>query len=382
VRGIGANEAEGGLSLEACGRLITGIAFALTAVGLLMIYSASTFVGAEKFEDPAHFLKGQLVGVSLGLCAFFLCSRIPYRFWGRRSRQVVFVSATLLVLVLLFGSRFNGARRWIRFLGFGLQPSEVAKIAVIVHASAFLATNRERLGDFRRGFLPAVAPIGLLAVLTLVEPDFGTALFLAGLGLVILIVGGIRLTHVLASGAALLPAVTALMVAKFDYIGHRLAFFHSDGPSYQVEQAFISLGSGGFIGKGIGAGTGKLFFLPEVAGDFIFPAIGEETGFLGVTLVVSLFIAFAWCGLRLARRALRHDPFAFYLTIGIVTWITCQAVINLAVVSGAAPTKGIALPFISHGGSSLFVVLAATGILRNIARSLGVRRRIEPGRAG
>jgi cell division protein FtsW len=321
------------LAPEVCGKVAAVIAFALTAIGILMIYSNGSFWAADRYDDPDHFIRRQIVGVAVGLFAFLVCLLVPYRFWGERSREIFLLTALLLVLVLVFGSRFNGARRWLRFAGFGLQPSEVAKFAVIVHVSAFLASGRADIRDFRRGFVPALLPVALLSFLVLVEPDFGTSLFVAALGVIVLIVGGLRLTHLLIAGVALLPAVTAMMITKFDYIRARLGFFTGADAPYQVEQGLIALGSGGLFGKGIGAGSGKLFYLPEVAGDFIFPAFGEEAGFVGVLLVLVLFMAFAWCGWKVATSALARDPFAFYLVLGITCWIPFQALLSMAVVS-------------------------------------------------
>lgn len=360
-------EIAGAYPVRTCGRAVGGIAFALTGVGVLMIYSASTFWGAEKFGDPTHFLKRQLIGVALGAVAFLVCARVPYEVWAKRSAHLLVVALLLLALVLVVGSRFNGARRWLRFLGFGFQPSELAKLAVIVHAAAFLGRPREGALSFRRGFLRAIVPIALLSGLTLVEPDFGTALFIAALGVIVLIVGGQRVLHFAVTGVALLPIVTWVMCTHFDYIKARLAPFFAGETGYQVQQGFIAMGSGGLIGRGIGAGAGKLFFLPEVAGDFIFPSVGEEIGFLGVLLVVVLFMAFTWFGFRVALGALPRDRFAFLLVFGITAWIAMQAALNMAVVSGLAPTKGIALPFISYGSSSLVVGLAAVGIVVNVA---------------
>ncbi len=351
----------------AYGRALVWVAVALTALGVLMIYSASNFWGSAKFGDPAHFLKRQVFGALLGLLAFFACARVPLSFWSRRAVPVLLVAAALLVLVLVAGSRFNGARRWIRFAGFGFQPSEFAKLAVVVWAAAIAVRRGPELAQFRRGFLVALLPVAVICALTLAEPDFGTALFIGALGVTVLILGGLRHTHLLVAGAALIPALTVFMVTKFDYIRERLAFFGGDEVSYQVRQAFVALGSGGLVGRGIGAGAGKLFFLPEVAGDFIFPSIGEEIGFLGVCLVVALFITYVWCGYRIASHALRRDRFAFLLAMGLSVWVGLQAVTNLAVVSGAVPTKGIALPFISYGSSSLVACLAATGLIYRAA---------------
>jgi cell division protein FtsW len=359
------------LSPDRCGKLAAIIAFVLTAVGVLIIYSSSQFWGIEKSGDPAHFLKRQMFGVVFGVLVFAACATIPYRFWGERSREILIVTGILLVAVLLVGSRYNGARRWLRVAGIGFQPSEVAKLAVIVHVSAFLASQGDRIREFKAGFLRAVVPVGVLSFLILIEPDFGTAVFVAALGVLVLIVGGLRLSHLVVTMATLVPAVTLVMITRFDYIRTRIETFLGSEVHYQVEQGLIALGSGGLFGKGIGAGSGKLFYLPEVAGDFIFPALGEEAGFLGVVLVILLFMAFAWCGWRVATGALPRDRFAFFLAMGITCWIPFQALLNIAVVSDSLPPKGIALPFISYGSTALVMNLAATGILVSIARRRG-----------
>ncbi len=377
-----ASERRGGPGLAGA---ITALALALTALGLLMIYSSSTWWGARRYGNPWHFIERQAIGALLGVGVLLLFSFLPYRVWRTRAGRNALLGAAvaLLVLVLVAGRRFNGARRWLRFLGTGFQPSELAKLAAVVWAAGCVVRRDLDLADFRKGFLPAVLPVALLSALTLVEPDFGTAFFIGVLGLFVLALGGMRMRHLLVTGAVVLPAAAAVMIARFDYVGERFRSFFGGSPGYQVRQSLIALGSGGLWGRGIGAGTGKLFFLPEVAGDFIFPSFAEEAGFVGAAVVILLFGAFLLLGFRIARKALAHDPFAFFLATGIAVWIGTQAAVNLAVVSGSAPTKGIALPFISYGSSSLVVTLAATGILANVARSFQGRERIGlVGRAG
>ncbi|MEN8150647.1 MAG: FtsW/RodA/SpoVE family cell cycle protein [Planctomycetota bacterium] len=362
-----------GLSPSVCGKAAAVIAFVLTAVGVVTIYSSGTFWAAQRYDDPDYFIKRQILGVAIGAAAFLACAFIPYRMWGKRSREVFLFTALLLVLVLVVGSRFNGSRRWLRFAGIGLQPSELAKLAVLIHVAAFLAAGRADIRSFKRGFVPALLPVAMLSALVLIEPDFGTSLLVATLGVIVLIVGGLRLTHLLVAMAALLPAVTIVMFTRFGYIRERLGFFLGEKLPHQVEQGLIALGSGGLLGKGMGAGTGKLFYVPEVAGDFIFPAFGEEAGFVGVLFVLVLFAAFAWFGWRVATGVLARDTFAFYLALGISFWIPFQALLNMAVVSNSMPPKGIALPFISFGSSALVMNLAAVGILLNVARSSAAR---------
>ena len=354
---------------ESWGRAAVLSALALTALGVLMVYSSSSVRAALRDGDGALFLKKQLVWAGLGLGAMVLCMRLPLTLWRRQARALLAVAALMLVAVLLLGAEINGARRWFRVAGLSFQPSEIAKIACLLFTAGWLCDARDRLSDFRRGFLPAAGAVGILSVLILVEPDFGTALFVGALGISLLIVGGIRMKHLLLLSLPALPVLAWAVATRMDVFRERFRFLSGEeGAHYQVKQGLVALGSGGIFGRGLGAGTAKLFFLPEGSSDFILPVLGEELGFAGTLLVVLLYAAFVRAGARICLRCLDRDRFAFFLSLGVTLWVGLQAATNIAVTTACAPTKGIALPFVSLGGSGLLVLFAATGILYACAR--------------
>jgi cell division protein FtsW len=356
-------------SAEKWGRAAVVCALSLCALGVLMVYSSSSVRAALQEQDGTYFLKRQLAWAGIGVLGMVAAMRLPLPFWRRHARPIFLAALALLVLVLVFGTRINGARRWFRVGGFSLQPSEFAKLAVLVFVSAWLCDARERLADFRRGFLPAAGAVGAMAILVLVEPDFGTALFLGTLGTALLIVGGIRMKHLLLLSLPAVPILAWSVVERLDVMRERFRIFGgADGAHYQVKQGLVALGSGGVTGRGLGAGTAKLYFLPEGSSDFILPVLGEELGFLGTLLVVLLYAAFVRAGARVCLRCVDRDRFAFLLSLGVTLWVGLQAAINIAVVTACAPTKGIALPFVSLGGSGLVVLFAATGILYAASR--------------
>lgn len=356
-------------SAEKWGRVAVVTALALTALGVLMVYSSSSVKAALRENDGAFYLKRQIAWAGIGLLSMVLAMRIPLDWWRRQSRLLLGVTLALLVGVLVFGATLNGATRWFRLGSISFQPSELAKVAVLLFVSAWLCDNRERLGEFRAGFLPVAAAVGLTTVLILKEPDFGTALFVGCLGTALLIVGGVRMRHMVLLGLLALPILAyevwdriAVMRTRFQFLGS------GDTVSWQVYQGLVALGSGGLFGRGLGAGTAKLQFLPEASSDFILPVIGEELGFAGTFLVVLLYAAFVRAGARVCLRCIDRDRFAFFLALGVTLWVGLQAAVNIAVTTASAPTKGIALPFVSLGGSGLVVLYAATGILYAASR--------------
>jgi cell division protein FtsW len=354
---------------EPWGRAAVLCALGLTALGVLMVYSASSVRAAMVEGDGTYYLKRQLAWAGIGLLAMVVAMRLPLEAWKRQSRALLAGVVLLLVAVLLVGSEINGARRWFRVAGLSFQPSEPAKLAVLLFTAGWLCEARERLGEFRRGFLPVAAAVGIPAVLILAEPDFGTALFLGTLGTALLIVGGVRMRHL---AILSLPAVAVLgwsVATRMEVIRQRFQFLGGvDGAHYQVKQGLLALGAGGLAGRGLGAGTSKLYFLPEGSSDFILPVIGEELGFAGTLLVVLLYAGFVRAGARVCLACLERDRFAFLVSLGVTLWVGLQAAINIAVTTACAPTKGIALPFVSLGGSGLVVLFVATGILYAAAR--------------
>jgi len=356
-------------SAEKWGRAAVACALALCALGVLMVYSSSSVRAALQEQDGTFFLKRQLAWAGIGVLGMLGAMRVPLSFWRAHARPLFLLALLLLVAVLVSGTRINGARRWFRLGGLSFQPSELAKLAVLVFVSAWLCDARERLADFRRGFLPAAGAVGLLAGLVLVEPDFGTALFLGTLGTALLIVGGIRMKHLCLLALPAVPVLAWAVVERLDVMRERFRIFGGvDGAHYQVKQGLVALGSGGLLGRGLGAGTAKLYFLPEGSSDFILPVLGEEMGFAGTFLVVLLYAAFVRAGAQVCLQCVDRDRFAFLLSLGVTLWVGLQAAINIAVVTACAPTKGIALPFVSLGGSGLVVLFTATGLLYAASR--------------
>jgi cell division protein FtsW len=352
------------------------VAVVLLSTGVVMVYSASAIVAADRFHDPYFFLKKQLFWALLGSACLWLMLRLDYRRLEGAVLPLLVVAGLLLVLVLIppIGQAINGTRRWIRLGPVSFQPAELAKLALVVYLAAFLAKKRDVLGDFRRGLLPPLAVAGALAALVLAQPDLGNCLTLITLTITLLFLAGGRLKHL---GFVLLPALplTVFAVWAAPYRLRRITAFLDPwadprGSGFQIIQSWLALGNGGVLGQGIGASKQKLFYLPESHTDFIFAIIGEELGFLGAAAIVALFVVLVWRGLRIGLRA--PDPFGAYLALGITVLIATQTLVNLGVVTGTLPTKGLPLPFISFGGSALLVTMLSTGVLLNISQHANV----------
>ncbi len=350
----------------------------LLVFGMIMVYSATAVPSLSKPDvmDEFHFLKKQAMYLMIGSLAFWLCLRVHYRKIASAGVYLLPLSLALLVLVLVpsIGKTYNGASRWIRFGGFGLQASDAAKLALVIFLAWLMGGSPERARSLFRGTIPALLAIAVTAGLVAVEPDFGTALFLIAAGSITAIAAGVRLRHLLPIAAAGVPAMAYFLYAKFGHIRDRLDVFMNPeldplGKGHQVKQSLIALGSGGITGCGIGSGRMKLYFLPENFTDFIFSLIGEEAGLAGTLLVLFCFAVLLWAGASIARRA--RDMQGFVLAIGVTVTICAQAFINIAVVTASVPTKEISLPFVSYGGSSLVCMMAAIGILLNVALNSG-----------
>jgi len=339
-------------------------AIALSALGLVMVYSAGAWLGHEVFGDWEFFLHRQAVFLVVGLGLMLTLSRIDYRLLRRFAPHLMLGALALLFLVLLVGQEINGARRWIRYGSVGLQPSEIAKVTLAVFLAATLARQGERVRMFKRGFMPVMGIAGFTMLMVLLEKDLGTTILLGSLTLIMLFAAGTRLSYVVAAVMLAAPLVWQQIIGV-DYRRGRLEEFMS-GDGYQVHQALIAIGSGGPWGRGLGHGRQKLGFLPENHTDFILATIGEELGFMGIALVLGLVALLVWRGLCIARQA--GDRFGTYLATGISALFGLQALINMAVVLELIPAKGITLPFLSYGGSSLLASMGAVGILLSISR--------------
>ena len=353
-------------------RLLLLVTLVLVGLGIVMIYSASAIRAQERFGDPAFFLKKQLVFAVLGLLAMAWAAGRNLKTFQRLTPILFLGSLFLLLLVLVpyVGIRINGARRWLRFFGLSFQPAELAKLAVVLFLASYFARRQDRLDSYLDGFVPPLFLTGLMAGLIILQPNFGTAAILVGVAAVLFFIGGARVPHLLATGAAAMP-ICLLLVLQSAHGRTRLLALVDPGrvsaqASYQAIQSIYALGPGGLLGRGLGDSMQKLFFLPEPHTDFIFAIVGEEIGFLGCVLVLLLFGLLLWRGTRAAVRA--GDPYASYLAMGITGLVVGQAALNMAVASGLLPTTGVPLPFVSFGGSSLTIMLFGVGILLSISR--------------
>jgi len=345
--------------------IIVGI---LLALGIVMLFSASAVTSerSARFADPYHFLKKQLVWSAVAAAGFLVAMRVPTRWWERGRWPLLAASVVLLCLVFVpgIGATINGARRWLKAGGFFMQPSEVAKLALAVFLCAHAAADPERVRSFWRGFAPMMGATLLVCGLVVVEPDIGTAAFIGVSGVVAMVVAGVRWAHLVPTCAFGAAAAAVLIFVRMDHFWRRLDDWWR-GTGYQLNQSLIALGAGGWFGDGLGRGTQKLHYLPEVHSDFIYAVLGEEMGFVGTCGVLLLFAALGAVGWRIARRA--STPFGFLLAFMVTFTIILQAAINVAVVTGVIPTKGIPLPFFSFGGSSLCLTMAGMGMLVRIA---------------
>ncbi len=339
-------------------------AMALACVGLVMVYSSSAWLGSRTTGSWEFFLRRQASFFVIGTGVMLVVSRVDYRILRRFAPHLMGFALALLVLVLFISEDINGARRWIDLGPIHVQPSEIAKIALAVFLAATLARRGEQIRSFKTGFLPPMlAACGTMG-LVLLEKDLGTTVLLGTSSLILLYVAGTRASWVLAALMIAAPLAWSQIV-NVGYRRERVESFLS-GDDYQVEQGLIAIGSGGPFGRGLGNGRQKLGFLPENHTDFILATIGEELGVVGIFVVIGLFAVLVWRGLVIARQA--SDRFGTYLALGIATLFGLQALINMAVVLAVMPAKGITLPFVSYGGSSLLVSMGAIGVLLSISR--------------
>jgi cell division protein FtsW len=345
---------------------------ALLSLGLVMVYSASFVTAEKRFGSPTFFLERHCIYLLAGCIALAVGALTDYHQLARKWRWLLVFAFGLLIMVLVpgLGERLNGARRWFSFGPLTLQPSEVAKPLLIVGLAGWAVSRKDLIGTFRHGFLPGAALVGSAVLLVALEPDLGTAALLTAVLGSILIVSGVRLTHALPALLVAVPVGAVCAWSRLGYIQSRIAEFLSatpdpQGRGYQVTQALIAQGSGGLLGTGVGQGNAKLLFLPEAHNDFIFALIGEELGLIGALAVIGCFALLVWQGWRIARSA--PDLLGSLLALGVTLLVGLQSAMNIAVVTRSMPTKGISLPLISYGGSSLIFTLFALGLLLNIA---------------
>jgi len=344
----------------------------LNVVGMVMVLSASSVLSLTTYGSAWYFFERQLVWTVLGALAFFVALRIDYRRWRDWCQPLLFVTTAMLVLVLVphFGIYVAGSRRWLGIGSWRFQPTEIAKLALVLFAADLLTRREHDMHDWRASIRPLLAVVVVLGGLVLLEPDLDSAVLLGIIAGAVLLVAGARLHHLATVSALGLGAATILALSAPYRRARLLTFLHPSAAAanggYQLVQSLIALGSGGVSGVGLGAGRAKWLFLPNAHTDFIFAVIGEELGLIGTLAVLGLFATFAVLGIRAARRA--PDRFGTLLAAGITVWVVAQAAVNIGGVVGLLPVSGVPLPFVSFGGSSLVFTMLATGILANVAR--------------
>ena len=343
----------------------------LVCTGIVMVYSASAVMAMDKFQNPYLFLVKQLAWALIGLAALPIVMRIDYRTY--RQPAVIWTALGVVgvaLVVVLFMPRVNGATRWILLGPLGIQPSELAKVAVILFMAALLERRMERIDDVGYSLVPIGVVLGAVVGLVLLEPDLGTAVCIVTIAAMMIFAAGIGYRYVIGLVLASLP-IGYLLVASSEYRWRRVTAFLDPwadplGDGWQIIQSMIAVGTGGVFGRGLMGGVQKLFYVPEPHNDFIYSVIGEELGLIGTTLVLACFCVIAWRGLRAAVRA--PDRFGAFLAIGLTTMVVFQAFFNISVVLGLLPPKGIPLPFVSAGGSSLLINMVGVGILLNVSQ--------------
>jgi cell division protein FtsW len=345
----------------------------LLMIGVVMVYSSSSVVAFTTYGDSAFFMKRQLLWALVGLAFLSLSTRVDHH---RLSDQRIVLALTSISFLLLaatlvpgIGRMVNGSRRWLHF-GISFQPVELAKFTIVVYLSYYIAKKGERLRDFGHGVVPAYIVTAAFLGVAVLQPDFGSAMTFACIAGILLFAGGAKILHIGGTLLAALPFVAFAVVHKA-YRWRRIVAFldpwaDPQGAGHQIIQSFLAFGSGGVFGRGLGEGRQKLLFLPERHSDFIFAVIGEELGLIGATAVILLFLFILWRGVRIALAA--DDTFSRLLALGITLLVCLQGLINMAVVTGLLPTKGIALPLVSYGGSSLVVTMGALGVLLNVSK--------------
>jgi cell division protein FtsW len=352
-------------------RWLFTVTMLLVFVGLVMVFSASAVMARERFGSPYAFLLKQLVWAAAGLVAMVVAMQVDYRRYKHPALVFSILGITTLLLIsVFFLDRSHNTHRWFRVGAFSFQPSELAKPVLILFLAYFLEARTKLMDDWRNTLAPAAAPVLVLLGLIVLQPDLGTAIACAGIAACILYVAGMRLRYfAYAFGASLLPLYFLIFHVSWrrDRI---LAFLNPyadrQKTGFHIIQSLIAVGTGGVTGTGLMEGKQKLFYLPEPHTDFIFAVTAEELGLVGAIFVVTLFAIFLWRGMRASWRT--EDVFGRYLAVGITSMVVLQAFINISVVLGMMPTKGIPLPLVSYGGSSLFVTLACVGVLLNITK--------------
>ena len=344
----------------------------ISIFGIIMIYSASSIWAEFKYQDAFKYVKQQGLFFVIGILAMMLASKIDLEFLRKKANLILGICFILLVLVLIpgIGTVRNGSRSWFGIGGLGVQPSEFAKLGLIIFASKYLARNQKDMGDIKKGALPIFLVIGIFFVLIMLEPDFGTAMVMALTLIALIFASGLKISFFVKLGVLGLAGIVALIIAAPYRMARIVSFLNpwSDplGSGYQIIQSLYAIGPGGLLGQGFLNSRQKHFYLPEPQTDFIFSIISEEFGFLGVLIVCGFFFFIFYRMLRIALRS--NDLFSKYLAFGLASLLFIQAALNLAVVVGLIPVTGVTLPFFSYGGSSLLISMISVGLVLNVSR--------------
>ena len=342
----------------------------LVGIGVVMVYSASSALALKKFGDEYYFLKRQAVFSLIGLLALLICRYFPYRILRCFTYPMIILALGLLLAIQIsaWGVSVGGSARWLRFEEISFQPSEFARFALIIFLGYSMSKKGERLKDLYVGFLPHILVLGTFVTLVVLQPDFGSVVILGAVTWIMLFVGGARILHLLGSLAVLAPFFYFYMIHAEYRLKRIMSFLdpwrYARDEGYQIIHSLMAFGTGGIWGAGVGKGFQKLFYLPEPHTDFIFSVIGEELGLLGVLAVLGFYGIILWRGISIARNS--KDDFGAFVAFGLTLAIGLQVCVNMGVALGLLPTKGLALPFLSYGGTSLLMNMASIGILMNI----------------
>jgi len=353
------------------GRRLLIITTILACIGIVMVYSSSSCYAYERFHDSAFYLKRHIVHFIIGLALMAFVARSDYKKIKNYTKPLLAVSVLSLILVLLpgIGHEAGGARRWIKIGSFGFQPSEFAALFLIIYLADVLERKKSYVKSFFYGLLPPLLLSGIMILLLLLQPDLGSAIMLLAVCIIMLFASGANIMHLFSFALISVP-VLYFLIFRVPYRLRRIISYldpwsDAHGSGFQIVQSFLALGSGGIFGLGLGCSRQKLFYLPQVHTDFIFSIIGEELGLIGTLGIVVLFGLFVWYGMRISINT--KDLFGKFLALGITVSIGLKAIINIAVSTGAIPTKGLPLPFISYGGTALIFNMVGVALLLNIA---------------
>jgi len=342
----------------------------LVGIGIVMVYSASSALALKKFGTDYYFLKKQALFSLVGIIALVICGHVPFRVYRVLTYPILLIAIALLVAVQIsaFGITAGGSMRWLRLGGLSFQPSEFARLAMIVYLAYSMSKKQDAIKNFYVGFMPHVIVLGMFTILIFMQPDFGSVVILGAVTWMMMFVGGVRILHLFSALLLILPVAYYFMFNAEYRIRRIISFLdpwqYPTDEGYQIIHSLMAFGTGGIWGTGIGKGYQKLFYLPEPHTDFIFSVIGEELGLWGVLFILGIYALILWRGIHIARNA--GDTFGAFLATGITAAIILQVCVNMGVTLGLLPTKGLTLPFLSYGGSSLLINMASVGILMNI----------------